>query len=226
MKASARRCLASLSPVVGSSHALSRLATSLPHYAAQPSALRLSPFPRCVSLGVVCCLSTASPGSADAAAAKSEKEEDSGTNGESHPDFAPQPREIDWDKIKDKIRELLTGHRMVLFMKGSPDQPQCGFSSRVVMILDSLGMSDYTFVDVLKHPIVREGIKKYSDWPTIPQLYIDGEFLGGCDIIMQLYQSGELKQTLLEKGFIKTAEGGGDTEGGGEGAKAEGEEGK
>jgi monothiol glutaredoxin len=73
--------------------------------------------------------------------------------------------------------------------------PQCGFSARVVQILDSL-LRDYTTVDVLRAPDVREGIKEYSSWPTIPQLYVDGEFLGGCDIVTELYTSGELKQKL------------------------------
>jgi monothiol glutaredoxin len=80
-------------------------------------------------------------------------------------------------------------------MKGNRLQPQCGFSARVVQILDSL-LPEYTTVDVLRTPEIREGIKEFSAWPTIPQLYVDGEFLGGCDIVTELYTSGELQQKL------------------------------
>jgi monothiol glutaredoxin len=86
-------------------------------------------------------------------------------------------------------------HPVVLFMKGDRDQPQCGFSAQVVQILDQL-IPDYQTVDVLAHPEIREGIKEYSDWPTIPQLYIRGEFVGGCDIVREMSASGELQDTL------------------------------
>ena len=96
---------------------------------------------------------------------------------------------------RTKLDSLIASDRVVLFMKGDRAVPQCGFSARVVQILDSL-LPSYTTVDVLRAPDVREGIKEYSSWPTIPQLYVDGEFLGGCDIVTELFQTGELKRKL------------------------------
>ena len=96
---------------------------------------------------------------------------------------------------RTKLDSLIASDRVVLFMKGDRTMPQCGFSARVVQILDSL-LPAYTTVDVLRAPDVREGIKEYSSWPTIPQLYLDGEFLGGCDIVTELFQTGELKRKL------------------------------
>ena len=96
---------------------------------------------------------------------------------------------------RTKLDSLIASDRVVLFMKGDRTMPQCGFSARVVQILDSL-LPGYTTVDVLRAPDVREGIKEYSSWPTIPQLYLDGEFLGGCDIVTELFQTGELKRKL------------------------------
>lgn len=96
-----------------------------------------------------------------------------------------------------RIDQLVKDHRIVLFMKGTTLFPQCGFSSRAVAILDRLGVPFET-VDVLQDPEIRVGIKSYSDWPTIPQLYIDGEFVGGSDIMIEMFQSGELQQ-LLER---------------------------
>lgn len=95
----------------------------------------------------------------------------------------------------DRISEIVSANRIVLFMKGTPLFPQCGFSSRAVAILDRLG-ADYATVDVLQDQEIRAGIKAYSDWPTIPQLYIDGEFVGGSDIMMEMYEAGEL-QTMV-----------------------------
>lgn len=95
----------------------------------------------------------------------------------------------------NRISEIVTANRIVLFMKGTPLFPQCGFSSRAVAILDRLG-ADYASVDVLQDQEIRSGIKAYSDWPTIPQLYIDGEFVGGSDIMMEMYEAGEL-QTMV-----------------------------
>ncbi len=89
---------------------------------------------------------------------------------------------------------------VVLFMKGTPTFPQCGFSGQVVQILDYLGV-DYKGVNVLENMDVREGIKTYSNWPTIPQLYVKGEFVGGCDIIREMFQEGELQTYLQDKGF-------------------------
>ena len=99
------------------------------------------------------------------------------------------------------IDSTVKGHDVVLFMKGTPEQPRCGFSSTVVQILDHLGI-EYVGVDVLQDEGLREGIKAYSDWPTIPQLYLKGEFIGGCDIVREMFQSGELKTALDEKGLL------------------------
>src|SRR5215207_9985245 len=95
----------------------------------------------------------------------------------------------------DRIEQLVKSNDVVLFMKGSTLFPQCGFSSRAVAILDRLGVSFET-VDVLQDQEIRNGIKEYSDWPTIPQLYVKGEFVGGSDIMMEMFESGELKQML------------------------------
>ena len=95
----------------------------------------------------------------------------------------------------DKIEELVKKNEVVLFMKGTPLFPQCGFSSRAVSILDHLG-APYETVDVLQDPEIRQGIKEYSDWPTIPQLYVKGEFVGGSDIMMEMFQNGELQQIV------------------------------
>lgn len=94
-----------------------------------------------------------------------------------------------------RIRSLIESHRVLLFMKGDRGQPQCGFSAQVVQILDRL-LPDYATVDVLSDPEIREGIKQFSSWPTIPQLYVEGEFLGGCDIVKDLFGSGELQERL------------------------------
>jgi monothiol glutaredoxin len=97
--------------------------------------------------------------------------------------------------IHDRIDALVKSDKVVLFMKGSRGAPQCGFSATVVGILDQY-LPDYTTVDVLSDPAIRDGVKEYASWPTIPQLYIDGEFVGGCDIVRELEESGELEQTL------------------------------
>jgi monothiol glutaredoxin len=101
--------------------------------------------------------------------------------------------------IKDKIRQQVTGHRVVLYMKGSPQAPQCGFSATVTEILKRSGVADYLAVDVLQDAEIRQGIKDYANWPTIPQLFVDGEFVGGCDILREMYQSGELNDVLKPK---------------------------
>jgi monothiol glutaredoxin len=97
-----------------------------------------------------------------------------------------------------RISEIVKNHDIVLFMKGTALFPQCGFSSRAVAILDHLGVAFET-VDVLQDPEIRNGIKAYSDWPTIPQLYVKGEFVGGSDIMMEMFEAGELQQLLTEK---------------------------
>jgi monothiol glutaredoxin len=97
-----------------------------------------------------------------------------------------------------RIEDIVKGNDVVLFMKGTDLFPQCGFSSRAVAILDHLG-AKYETVDVLQDPEIRGGIKDYSDWPTIPQLYVRGEFVGGSDIMMEMFESGELQQLVGEK---------------------------
>ena len=95
-----------------------------------------------------------------------------------------------------QIDELVKGNPVVLFMKGTAQFPQCGFSGRAVQILKACGVSQITAVNVLEDPAIRQGIKDYSNWPTIPQLYVNGEFVGGSDIMMEMYQAGELQQVL------------------------------
>lgn len=97
---------------------------------------------------------------------------------------------------KDRIRETVTSHPLVLYMKGTPDFPQCGFSMSAVQILAACGVRDFHSVDVLADAEVRQGIKEYANWPTIPQLYVRGEFVGGADIMREMYQSGELQKLL------------------------------
>lgn len=98
-------------------------------------------------------------------------------------------------EIKERIEKLLDRHKILVFMKGSKLMPQCGFSNNVVQILNTLGVP-YETVDILQDPDIRQGIKEYSNWPTIPQIYINGEFVGGSDIAIELYQSGELQQMV------------------------------
>jgi monothiol glutaredoxin len=99
------------------------------------------------------------------------------------------------DASRQRIEKIIGSDRVVLFMKGDRNVPQCGFSATVVQILDTL-VPEYTTVDVLSDPQVRQGIKEFSSWPTIPQLYVAGEFLGGCDIVCEMYSSGELQKVL------------------------------
>ncbi|MBT8048530.1 MAG: Grx4 family monothiol glutaredoxin [Xanthomonadales bacterium] len=108
------------------------------------------------------------------------------------------------DEVKSKIDSFVKNNRVVLFMKGTPQQPQCGFSAKTVAALDSV-VPDYISVNVLDDPEIREGIKVYGNWPTIPQLYIDGELVGGCDIILNMLNSGELHQSLGLKAPDRTA---------------------
>ena len=101
--------------------------------------------------------------------------------------------------IQDEIKQELAGTEVVLFMKGTPQMPMCGFSGQVVQILDYLGVA-YKGVNVLANEEIRQGVKEFSNWPTIPQLYVKGEFLGGCDIVREMFQSGELATYLGEQG--------------------------
>ena len=97
---------------------------------------------------------------------------------------------------QDKIRDTVTSHPVVLFMKGSPQFPMCGFSASAIQILKANGADQPFTVDVLQDEEIRQGIKQYANWPTIPQLYVNGEFVGGADILREMHQSGELKQLL------------------------------
>jgi monothiol glutaredoxin len=105
--------------------------------------------------------------------------------------------------VNTRISDLVTSNDVVLFMKGTPLFPQCGFSSRAIAILDHCGVA-YESVDVLQDMEIRQGIKSFSDWPTIPQLYVKGEFVGGSDIMTEMFEAGELQQLLNESG-VKTA---------------------
>ena len=98
--------------------------------------------------------------------------------------------------VQDTIREQVTGHPVVLYMKGSPQFPMCGFSATATQLLKMAGADQVYTVDVLKDPDIREGIKQYANWPTIPQLYVKGEFVGGCDIMKEMFQTGELQKLI------------------------------
>jgi len=103
------------------------------------------------------------------------------------------------DDVQGRIATAVNSAEVLLFMKGTPLFPQCGFSSRAIAILEHLGV-EYATVDVLQDPGIRQGIKEFSDWPTIPQLYVKGEFVGGSDIMMEMYEAGELLELLDQKG--------------------------
>ena len=107
------------------------------------------------------------------------------------------------DSVQECIEREINEHDVVLFMKGTPVFPQCGFSSVVVQVLSHLGVK-FKGIDVLSDPALRQGIKAFSDWPTVPQLYVKGEFVGGCDIVREMFQTGELAQLLANRG-VKTS---------------------
>jgi len=98
--------------------------------------------------------------------------------------------------IQDTIRDQVTRNKVVLYMKGTPQFPQCGFSATAIEILRRCGVDDYATFNILQDADLRQGVKEFSNWPTIPQLYVNGEFVGGCDIMREMYQSGELQQLL------------------------------
>lgn len=102
------------------------------------------------------------------------------------------------DDVQKRIDDLVKQNRVVLFMKGSAQFPMCGFSGRAIQVLKACGVNELTTVNVLEDDGIRQGIKAYANWPTIPQLYVDGEFVGGSDIMMEMYQSGELQQLLAD----------------------------
>lgn len=98
--------------------------------------------------------------------------------------------------VQKQIHEIVTGNPVVLFMKGTPQFPQCGFSSRVVQMLKACGLNEFASVNVLADEEVRQGVKDYANWPTVPQLYVNGEFIGGCDIATEMFEAGELQALL------------------------------
>ena len=123
---------------------------------------------------------------------------------DSHDDFKPKKKEVpaELSEVMKLIDKKVKEHPILLFMKGTASQPQCGFSAQVVRILHAVG-ADFDSINVLQYPAIREGIKQYSEWPTLPQLYIAGEFVGGCDIITSMHKDGELEALLKEKKLIK-----------------------
>ncbi|MEX0696490.1 MAG: Grx4 family monothiol glutaredoxin [Dongiaceae bacterium] len=106
--------------------------------------------------------------------------------------------------VIERIRQDVTGNDVVLYMKGSPVFPQCGFSAAVVQVLTELGVK-FKGIDVLTDPSLRQGIKEFSQWPTVPQLYVKGEFVGGCDIVREMHESGELRELLHTRGVDTSA---------------------
>ena len=104
------------------------------------------------------------------------------------------------DKVQDQVKQMVDSGDVVLFMKGTPQSPMCGFSGQVVQILDYLGVP-FKGVNVLENEDLRQGVKEYANWPTIPQLYVKGEFVGGCDILREMFQSGELATQLSQAGI-------------------------
>ncbi len=104
-------------------------------------------------------------------------------------------------EIKEKLQEIISNYDVCLFMKGVPEAPQCGFSMAVTNILKHLNVN-FKGINVLEDQNIRQGIKDYSDWPTIPQLYVKGEFIGGCDIVKEMFEKGELKELLIQKKII------------------------
>jgi monothiol glutaredoxin len=105
-------------------------------------------------------------------------------------------------EVLDVVAKQVKENPVMLYMKGTPDKPQCGFSLQAVRILNAVG-ADFSSVNVLEYPAIREGVKLYSDWPTIPQLYVSGEFVGGCDIMTNMFNDGGLEKLLKEKQLIK-----------------------
>lgn len=107
--------------------------------------------------------------------------------------------------VQQRIHEQVTSHPVVLYMKGTPQMPQCGFSATAIQILKLSGVKEVFTVNVLADDEIRQGIKQYANWPTIPQLYIKGEFVGGSDIMREMYENGELKQVLADAGVVGEA---------------------
>ncbi|KAJ2391712.1 monothiol glutaredoxin grx5 [Coemansia sp. RSA 2611] len=106
------------------------------------------------------------------------------------------------DRAKSLIDDAVKQNDLVVFMKGTPDEPMCGFSRAVIQILQMHGVDEIAGVDCLQDPEIREGVKEYTDWPTIPQVYVKGEFIGGCDVMVQMHQSGELHELLVKEKIL------------------------
>lgn len=124
------------------------------------------------------------------------------TSEESHDDFKPKSKVGGGlDDVLKLIDKQVKEHPIMLYMKGTPSQPQCGFSGQVVKTLHAVGC-EFSSVNILQYPAIREGVKQYSEWPTLPQLYVDGEFVGGCDIVTEMYKNGELKKLLTDKKLL------------------------
>lgn len=123
---------------------------------------------------------------------------------ESHDDFKPKMKSATegMDDVLKLIEKQVKENPVMLYMKGTPQQPQCGFSLQAVRILNAVGV-DFGSVNVLQYPAIREGVKLYSEWPTIPQLYVAGEFVGGCDIMTSMYNDGELEKLLKDKKLLE-----------------------
>ncbi len=122
---------------------------------------------------------------------------------DSHDDFKPQ-RKVVGDGLDDVIKLIgnqVKENPVMLYMKGTPSQPQCGFSLQVVKVLHATGV-EFSSVNILEYPAIREGIKQFSDWPTLPQLYIAGEFIGGCDIVTDMFKTGDLEKLLVDKKLL------------------------
>ncbi|KAL3134092.1 hypothetical protein ABBQ32_008516 [Trebouxia sp. C0010 RCD-2024] len=115
-----------------------------------------------------------------------------------HSDFQPQIKATPSASVSEQIQQDIKDHKVFVYMKGNPEAPMCGFSNTVCRILDAYGV-EYGSRNVLTDPDLREGVKKFSEWPTIPQVYIDGEFAGGCDILLGMHDSGDLKKMFLKE---------------------------
>src|SRR5919198_2610731 len=140
------------------------------------------------------------PSSAGCSSARALKKRRRGPISLEYPGFQVAGGKMEPMDIKQRIKEQLTGSPVVLYMKGTPQMPQCGFSALAVQVLNACGVRDFQAVNVLADAEIRQGIKEYANWPTIPQLYINGEFVGGSDIMREMYQSGELQKLLEEIG--------------------------
>ena len=127
-----------------------------------------------------------------------------GVSDDSHDDFKPKKKAVPagMDEVVKLIDSQVKENDVMLYMKGTPSAPQCGFSNQAGRILTAVGV-DFSSVNVLEYPAIRDGVKLYSDWPTIPQLYVKGEFVGGCDIMTTMFKEGELEKMLKDKQVLK-----------------------